>query len=252
MKNKILKAEKMFGIFSFALLLVTISSSFAQVPKAGSGRDAPNFIPMWERVKIMQKFWDWKRENVLPMVMREQGVDMWIIRNDEEPLYRSTSYRKHPVFLSLLSANHEGMVNPSQHSGSRSGIPGFLLFYDTGNEIEYVEPRDFAHITELVRERDPKKIAVSMKNLAIRRQNIGKTSQYSIVTTDEMQQALGIKYNPRTVDSWHLGILWLSIVSPEQISLYRYVQGVHNDILAEAFSNKVVIPDITTTDDINW
>ena len=186
------------------------------------------------------------------MIMREQGVDIWIIRNDEEPLYRSTSYRKHPVFLSLLSANHEGMVNPSQHSGSRSGIPGFLLFYDTGNEIEYVEPRDFAHITELVRERDPKKIAVSMKNLAIRRQNIGKTSQYSIVTTDEMQQALGIKYNPRTVDSWHLGILLLSIVSPEQISLYRYVQGVHNDILAEAFSNKVVIPDITTTDDINW
>ena len=41
-------------------------------------------------------------------------------------------------------------------------------------------------------------------------------------------------------------------VKPEQISLYRYVQGMHNDILAEAFSNKVVTPDVTTTDDVNW
>ncbi len=177
---------------------------------------------------------------------------MWIIRNDEEPLYRSTSYREHPVFLSLLPANHEGMVYPSQHSSSRSGIPGFLLFYDTGNEIEYVEPKDFAHITELVRKRNPKKIAVSMKNLAIRRVNISETSQYSIVTTDEMTKALGNKYASRSVDSWELGIRWLSTLAPEQISIYRYVQRVHNDILAEAFSNKVVTPDVTTTDDINW
>ena len=145
-----------------------------------------------------------------------------------------------------------GMVNPSQHSGSRSGIPGFLLFYDAGNKIEYVEPKDFVHITKLVRERDPKKIAVSMKNLAIRRQKIGETSQYSIITTDELTKALGNKYASWSVDSWILGIRWLSTLSPEQISLYRYVQGMHNNILAEAFSNKVVTPDVTTTDDINW
>ena len=113
------------------------------------------------------------------------------------------------------------------------------MFYDTGSEIEYIEPKDFAHITELVAERDPKKIAVSKKNLAIRRQEIGDTSQYTIVITDEMEQALGSPYAARTVDSWTLGIRWLSTASPEQVSLARYVQAVHNDILAEAFSNEV-------------
>ena len=107
-----MKAKNIFGIFSFALLLVTVSGSFAQVPEAGSGRDAANFIPMRERVQIMQKFWDWKRENVLPMIMREQGVDMWIIRNDEEPLYRQTSYREHPVYTSLLPANTPPALTP--------------------------------------------------------------------------------------------------------------------------------------------
>ncbi len=186
------------------------------------------------------------------MIMREQGVDMWIVRNDEEPLYRQTSYREHPVFTSLLPANHEGMALPSQYRNSISGIPEFLLFYDTGNEIEYVEPDDFAHITQLVRERDPKKIAISMKNLAVRRQNSGDASRISIVTSDEMTQALGNKYASRTVDSNHLGILWLTIMGPVQLSIYRYVQGVQNDILAEAFSNSVIIPNITTSEDLNW
>ena len=247
-----MKTKRTVWSLSLLLFFLPVSITCDQVPIPGSGRDAANFIPMRERVKIMQKFWDWKKENVLPMIMREQGVDMWIIRNDEEPLYRNTSYREHPVFTSLLPANHEGMVYSSQYRDSRSGIPEFLIFYDTGMEIEYVEPKDFAHITELVKERNPKKIAISMKNLAIQRQNIGKTSQYSMVTSDEMTKSLGSKYASRSVDSWELGILWLSILGPEQISLYRYVQGVHNDILAEAFSNKVVTPDVTTTDDINW
>ena len=143
--------------FSLSLFLSTVNFTYSQVPKPGSGNYAANIIPMRERVKIMQKFWEWKKENVLPMMMREQGVDMWIVRNDEEPLYRNTSYREHPVYTSLLPANHEGMAYTSRHSDSRSGIPEFLLFYDTGNEIEYVEPKDFAHITELVRKRDPKR-----------------------------------------------------------------------------------------------
>ena len=247
-----MKMRRFSWVLSLPLVILTVSSSFAQAPKAGSGRDAANFVSMRERVKIMQKFWGWKRENLLPVLMREQGVDMWIIRNDEEPLYRSTSYREHPVYTSLLPANHEGMTLPSRYEGSRSDNPEFLLFYDTGSEIEYVEPNDSADITRLVRERDPKKIAINMKNLYIRRQNFGDTSQYTIVTTDEMQQALGSKYASRTVDSWHLGILWLSIISPEQKSACRYVQGMHNDIIAEAFSNRVVIPNVTTTDDLNW
>ncbi len=247
-----MKVQRLMWSISLSLLLVTVSITFAQVPEAGSGRDAANFIPMRERVQIMQKIWDWKRENVLPMIMREQGVDMWIIRNDEEPLYRQTSYREHPVYNSLLPANHEGQVYPSKYKGKLSGLPEFLLFYDTGSDIEYVEPENYDHITQLVRERDPKKIAISKKNLYIRRRNFGDTSQLTIVTGDEMPRALGNRYVSRTIDSRDLSILWLSIMSPEQIGMYRYVQGVQNDVIAEAFSNKVIIPNLTTTDDVNW
>ena len=247
-----MKTKRFLWSLPLSLFLLIVSITCDQVPQQGSGRDAANFIPMRERVQIMQKFWDWKKENVLPMIMREQGVDMWIVRNDEEPLYRQTSYREHPVFTSLLPANHEGMVYPSKYSDSFSRIPEFLLFYDTGSTIEYVEPDDYAHITQLVRERDPERIAISMKNLVIRRQNSDGISRITIEKSDEMQQALGSKYASRTVDSHHLGILWLTIMGPEQLSMYRYVQGVQNDILSEAFSNSAIIPNTTTTEDLNW
>ena len=46
-----------------------------------------NIPPMQERVEIMDRWWRWKKEHVLPAIMREQKVDMWIIRNNEAEFY---------------------------------------------------------------------------------------------------------------------------------------------------------------------
>ena len=108
------------------------------------------------------------------------------------------------------------------------------MFHDNGNEIEYVEPKDYAEITAIVRSRDPKQIAIGQHN------------------KEQMLSALGKKYVDLSIDSWTLGVRWLETMSSEQISIYRYVQGMANDIIAEGFSNAVVVPGITTTDDLNW
>lgn len=194
--------------------------------------DLKSIMPMRERVKLMEKWWKWKKEHVLPMVMREQGVDMWIIRNDEADLYYNN---EGPVYTSLLPANHEEMTFPSQYAppGSQR-IPRFLMFLDDGISTEYIELKDYDHITEIVKNRDPRKIAIGQHR------------------NERMLEALGQKYASRSVDSWTIGIRWLETMSPEQISVYRHVQRVANEIIAEAFSNRVVIPDVTTTDDLNW
>ncbi len=194
--------------------------------------DSKNIMPMRERVKLMQKWWEWKKIHILPMVMREQGIDMWIVRNDEADLYYNN---EGPVYTLLLPANHEGMTYPSQHVNPLSQrIPKFLMFYDTGKIIEYVEPMDYAQITKLVAERDPKTIAIGQHN------------------NEDMLKALGKEYAERSIDSWTLGVRWLETMSPEMISVYSHVQRIANEVIAEAFSNRVVTPDVTTTDDLNW
>lgn len=227
-----MKRIKKLKITILGMLLATAFNVYAQDNRLNAGQDYKNILPMRQRVQIMEKWWKWKRQHVLPKVMREQGVDMWIIRNNEADLYYNN---EGPVYTSLLPANYEGMTLPSQYAppGSQR-IPLFMLFYDTGDEIEYVEPRSYQHITDLVEERDPQKIAISeFRNKA-------------------MLTALSKKYAERTISSWTLGVRWLETMSPAQITVYRYVQGVANDIISEGFSNAVVIPGVTTTDDLNW
>jgi hypothetical protein len=195
-------------------------------------KDSENISSLRERVKLTEKWWRWKKEHVLPMVMREQRVDMWIIRDDEADLYYNN---QGPLYVSLLSANHQGLTYPSKYAppGSQR-LPRFLMFHDTGEKIEEVEPRNYEHIAELVQERDPKTIAIGQHN------------------KENMINALGKKYTSRSIDSWTLGVRWLETVSPERVVVYRHVQRVANEVIAEAFSNKVVIPDVTTTEDLNW
>ncbi len=198
----------------------------------GSGQYIKNILPMRQRVQVMESWWKWKKENVLPMIMQEQSVDVWILRNNEADLYYNN---EGPVFTSLLAANFEGMTLPSVYAAPGSQmIPKFLLFYNKNGRIKYREPSDYDHIKTLVNEIKPNQIAISLFD------------------NKDMLNALGKKYSKKIIDSWTLGVRWLETISPGQIDAYSYVQGLANDIITEGFSNEVVIPGITTTDDLNW
>jgi len=213
---------------SFFFVFVLFSMFQCSQPQTIPLNDNMNIQPLRERVKLIEKSWTWKMEHVLLMVMREQEVDMWIIRDDEADKYYNN---EGPVYSSLVPADHRGMIYDSQYGRSK---PAFLIFYDTGNDVEYVEPRDYKHITELVKERDPKRIAISRFN------------------NERMLASLGKKYKNRTVDSWAVGVRWYETVSTEMISTYRRVVRVAHAIIAEGFSNRAIVPNVTTTDDLNW
>ena len=223
-----------------AILILTMlacpDDSRGEVPEIPKnlkpGEYIKNIIPMRQRVQIMERAWRWKKEHVLPMVMREQNIDMWIVRNNEADLYYNN---ESPVYTSLLPANFEGLALPSTYaSGVSQTLPALMMFYDTGESIEYVEPRDYEHIAELVTKFDPATIAVGQHN------------------NEQMLEALGSIYAARSGDSWLLGVRWLETMSPQQIEVFRYVMGLHNDILAEGFSNVAITPNVTTTEDLNW
>ena len=79
---------------------------------AASGQDYENIIPMRQRVQLMESWWQWKLVNVLPAILREQEIEMWMVRNDEGELFFNN---EGPVYTSLIPANFEGMTLPSRH-----------------------------------------------------------------------------------------------------------------------------------------
>jgi len=222
------------------LRLMLIGSGLLVFPTAGvtddvataQGEYLRNILPMRQRVQAMEDWWKRKKQTVLPQLMREQSVDMWIVRNDEADKYYNN---EGPVYTSLLPANYEGMTTPSQYASPGSQqVPRFMLFHDNGGNVDYIEPRSYEHIGELVDDLEPSRIAIGKHNNAA------------------MLDALGERFSARMIDSWTLGVRWLEAMLPEQVMAYRDVQGIANDLIAEGFSNMAIMPGVTTTDDLNW
>jgi len=196
----------------------------------GSDEFQPERIILSEReeVKIMNGWLEWKQEYMLPEMMRGEGIDMWIVRNNEGPVY-----------VSLLPADHEGLVLSS---------PSFLIFHDRGAQsgVERLEGR-FANLPGIIKERDPKKIGINTTD-----EGWHRGDGFTPAEKEELERALGDEYASRLVSATDVSMEWLTTKTPQELSVYRYVLRTARSIIAEAFSNDVIIPDVTTTEDLNW
>jgi len=199
------------------ILLLLLTAHVVQGQDYGiePAKDIQNILPLWEQAKFMEKQLKWRQKHVLPEVMRREGFDMWLVGRNEDVIY-----------LSLVSGNQEGLV-PER--------PPLLIFYDWGVKkgVETIFG-NFDNLDEIVKARNPKKIGVSDSN------------------SQRIKKALGKEYDFRMDSSRNLRIGFLEKRSPEEISVFHYVTRIAHDVIAEAFSNKAVVPDVTTTDELNW
>lgn len=65
-------------------------------------------------------------------------------------------------------------------------------------------------------------------------------------------KALGPELSSRFVSAENLCIGWLETRSLQELSVYWHIGGIAHDIITELYSNKVITPGITTTDDVVW
>ena len=209
------------------------------------------FGSLREQADVQQQWLSLRLERVLPRLMREQGVDMWIIPVRE--------YNEDPVFFSLVS--------PTTFAARRRTI---YIFFDRGPErgveriaiggssqgglytvlrdpaAEPFGPDQWKLLTPVVVERDPRAIAV----------NISHTHAFSDGLTagewEQLQAALGEKYRARVVRRELLALHYIEERLPEMLPTYRRMQELVHQTIATAFSNQVITPGRTTTLDVVW
>ena len=104
----------------------------------------------------------------------------------------------------------------------------------------------FASLADFIKKTNPKKIGI----------NTSPHWPYGDALTaglkQKLEEALGPEYSKRLVSADRLCVGWLETRSPQELSVYRHICGIAHDIVAEFFSNKVITPDITTTEDVVW
>lgn len=212
---------------AFVLLLLCLASS-------AQAQEARRRFDMMRRIRL-DKF-----DLVLPQVMRESQIDMWIV---------------------AMKQNHPDPLNEDL-GGSFIGATGYFVFTDRGSRVERaafdiegiglegpggydaVNPKE--GLAAYVRARDPKRIGVNMSD------DIGAADGLTYTHHALLVRLLGAPYSSRLVSAEKLVSAFRSRrVATEVIAFGEAAQ--HARELAErALSNAIITPGKTTLEDVAW
>ncbi|MBT8100240.1 MAG: aminopeptidase P family protein, partial [Gammaproteobacteria bacterium] len=104
----------------------------------------------------------------------------------------------------------------------------------------------WARLAELIRERDPQRIAINRSSKFSLADGLGATQ------FEELRNALGPALAGRLVSAENLAIGWLETRIEEEMLVYPTIVRMAHAILAEGLSEKVITPGVTTTADLAW
>lgn len=208
----------------------------------------PTVLPLRTQAKLRDAWLAERLDTLVPTLMRENGIDMWILVARE--------YAEDPVVSTMLDAE-------SFHARRRT----ILVFFDPGNgrPVERLtvsryglgnlfasawnpeaQPDQWKRLGEIVAERDPRKIAINTSAASALADGL-TYSQYT-----ELMAALPPPTRNRVVPADALAIGWLETRTSSEMKLYPQIVRTAHAIIAEGFSNRVIKPGKTTAADVEW
>ena len=234
------------------LLIVSTALVQGQHPDVSGARDVDNIIPLRARAEIHNEILEWRLENILPDLMRREKIDLWIVMNrekNEDPVYLSmvskpNDWARRLSILLFHDRGDEGVacLTANWHGTSTSGPLYTNILKDKSNDVQ----GQFDTIVAYIKEHDPKTIGLNFS----RHWNYG--DGLTVGLWKRFMETLPETYHDRIVSAEYLSVGWLETRSPQELSYYRIVAAVAHDIIAEAFSNRVIVPNLTTADDVSW
>ena len=216
------------------------------------------FGTLREQARTQQAWLEERLENNLPMLMRKHGVDMWVVamrEYNEDPVFRAlvspTTFaaRRRTIYIFHDRGPDEGVerlaLGGSSQGGAYEAVRATATAPD-GRDAELRGADQWNLFARMVRERDPGRIAV----------NISHEHNFADGLTagewEQMEQALGAELTAQVVREPLLAIEYLAMRVPAMTPVYRKMQTIVHEIIATAFSDVVIVPGQTTTDDVVW
>jgi Xaa-Pro aminopeptidase len=238
------------------LLAIQLVAAACSTPDAGFGERPLGTLR--ERAELQQQWLTERLDSVLPRLMRQHGVDMWVVamrEYNEDPVFSSlvspTTFaaRRRTIYMFFDRGPEQGVerlaLGGSSQQGLYEAVRGTQQAPD-GRQRELWGRDQWVLFADMVRERDPGTIAV----------NISETHNFSDGLSagewEQMREALGPTYVRRIVRAELLPIDYISIRVPGMLPTFKTMMELAHEIIATAFSNEVITPGETTTDDVVW
>jgi len=237
------------------ILLISIMS-FVLAQAYAQTRDIDKeILTQKQQTELYNKNLEWKLDSVLPPLMRRENIDMWIIicfENSEDPVYRTLTTRPldnaRRLSILIFHDSPEGFkkLSATWHGAAASGYMYESIFTDKSNGAE----GQFKAVADYIRKTDPKRIGINYNNETI--DDFSHANGLSHFHYEKLYDAIDAKYRERLVSAKNIVIGWYETRTPWEISFFRHMTGIAHDLIKEFFSNAVITPDVTTTDDVSW
>lgn len=221
------------------LLLFFFTILHAQSPLILSQRDQAN---------VVDDLLDDRLKNLLPGLMRREGFDMWVIISRE--------YNEDPVIRTMLPATWMASRRTTMlvvfDKGSDKGVEYLAVArYDVGKTFKRSwepekQPDQWKQLGNIIEERNPKRIGVN------KAPSFGHADGISSNDYDELLKVLTKPFQPRIVSAENLAVSWLESRTEREMTIYTQVCRIAHEIIAEGFSDRVIQPGVTTTEDVVW
>jgi len=242
-----MKTGKFLIILTAILLSAALGTSYSQNIGTTAVQDIDNILPEKDRAKVMNEILEWRLDHIIPDLMRREGIDMWLIICRE--------YNEDPVYLTMVPeptmAARRLSILIFHDKGEKEGVERLTgSFYGMGRWYKSIftdQSKDQLEVlADYIKKNDIKKIGINESETWAFGDGLSASFKASLV------KALGPEYSSRLVSAENLCVGWLETRGPQELSLYRHICGIAHDIIAEFFSNQVIVPDATTTEDVVW
>jgi Xaa-Pro aminopeptidase len=210
-----------------------------------------------EQAAEMQAWVEARLERVLPALMAEYDVDMWILsmrEYGEDPVFWSmvspTTFAARRRSIYVFTRQPDGSVERLALGGTSQG--GLFEIYrsdrpaPTGEQAELWGDEQWRLLHEVVSDRDPENIVLNIDDVWAFSDGLGAGER------EALEEALGPEYVGRVKRVPELAMEYISIRVPEMMPRYRKVEETVHAIISQAFSNAVITPGETTTEDVVW
>ncbi len=205
-------------------------------------------LPEIERAALIDNILEERLTQLLPQLMDEEDIDMWLLISreyNEDPVLRTMlpatwlNARRRTIFLFYRDKEKDTLERLA------------VARYDVGKQIssawdKSLEPDQWKRLVQLIQERSPNAIGLNFS----KDHNIAD----GLVKTDyeELMSYLPPNYQSRIVSAEKLAVRWIETRTKREMVIYNQLVDITHDIIAEAFSEKVITPGVTTTTDVEW
>ena len=209
---------------------------------------AQDILPEEARAAVVDEVLADRLDSLLPALMDRTGIDMWVLISRE--------YNEDPVLRTMLPATWLNARRRTMmlfyRDRSRDTVEKLAVArYNIGKSIRSAwdkekEPDQWKRLMQLIEERNPQTIGLNFSEDHNIADGLDKTDY------DAFMAYLPAKYRKRVVSAEDLAVGWIETRIQREMTLMQHLSRITHNIIAEAFSEKVITPGVTTTTEVEW